>query len=94
MGVAFGFWSWSNDFSRECLALVADRSLSGGRVTRELTRSGSWLTWRVSRPLIAMNAERYAREAELRFAVVRISESAEDIPLHGGAPGERPAGEP
>jgi hypothetical protein len=36
MGVASGFWSWSNDFSRECLALVADRSLSGGRVTREL----------------------------------------------------------
>jgi putative transposase len=26
-----------DDFSRECLALVADTSLSGGRVTRELT---------------------------------------------------------
>jgi len=67
---------------------VADRSLSGGRVTRELYAvSGSWLTWRVSRPLNAMNAERYAREAELRFALVRISE-------HGGEPDERPAGEP
>jgi vitamin B12/bleomycin/antimicrobial peptide transport system ATP-binding/permease protein len=54
---------------------VADRSLSGGRVTRELYAvSGSWLTWRVSRPLNAMNAERYAREAELRFAPVRISD--------------------
>jgi len=74
--------------ARECLALVADRSLSGGRVTRELYAvSGSWLTWRVSRPLNAMNAERYAREAELRFALVRISE-------HGGGPDERPAGEP
>ena len=74
---------------------MADRSLSGGRVTRELYAvSGSWLTWRVSRPLNAVNAERYAREAELRFALVRISESAEDISLHGGAPGERPAGEP
>ena len=53
----------------------ADRSLSGGRVTRELYAvSGSWLTWRVSRPLNAMNAERYAREAELRFALVRISD--------------------
>jgi ABC-type uncharacterized transport system fused permease/ATPase subunit len=40
-----------------------------------------------------MNAERYAVEAELRLALVRISESAEDISLHGGA-GERPAGEP
>jgi hypothetical protein len=49
---------------------VADRSLSGGRVVRELYAvSGSWLIWRVSRPLIAMNAERYAREAELRFAL-------------------------
>ena len=27
-----------DDFSRECLALVADRSLSGRRVTRELDR--------------------------------------------------------
>jgi putative ATP-binding cassette transporter len=52
------------------------------------------MTWRVSRPLLAMNAERYAREAELRFAVVRISESAEDNSLHGGEPDERPAGEP
>jgi putative ATP-binding cassette transporter len=44
--------------------------------------------------LIAMNAERYALEAELRFALVRISESAEDISLHGGEPDKRPAGEP
>jgi putative transposase len=27
-----------DDFSRECLALVADNSLSGRRVTRELDR--------------------------------------------------------
>jgi putative ATP-binding cassette transporter len=41
-----------------------------------------------------MNAERYPREAELRFAVVRISGSAEDISLYGGEPDEQPAGEP
>lgn len=51
--------------------------------------SGSWLTWRVGRPLIAINAERYAREAELRFALVRISESAEAISVYGGETDER-----
>ncbi|MEZ5865936.1 MAG: SbmA/BacA-like family transporter [Geminicoccaceae bacterium] len=51
--------------------------------------SGSWLTWRVGRPMIGLNAERYAREAELRFALVRISENAEAIALHDGAAGER-----
>ena len=53
--------------------------------------SGSWLTWRVGRPLVAINAERYAREADLRFALVRISEHAEGIALHGGEADERRA---
>jgi vitamin B12/bleomycin/antimicrobial peptide transport system ATP-binding/permease protein len=52
---------------------------------------GSWLTWRIGRPLIAINAERYAHEAELRFALVRISESAEAISVHGGEVDERRA---
>jgi putative ATP-binding cassette transporter len=34
--------------------------------------------------LIALNAERYAREAEFRFALVRVNESGESIALHGG----------
>ncbi len=50
---------------------------------------GSWLTWRVGRPMIGLNAERYAREAELRFALVRVSENAESIALDGGASQER-----
>jgi putative ATP-binding cassette transporter len=45
---------------------------------------GSGLTWLVGRPLIALNAERYAREAEFRFALVRVNESGESIALHGG----------
>jgi putative ATP-binding cassette transporter len=74
---------------------VADRSLSGGRVTHELYAvSGSWLTWRVSRPLSATNGERYAREAELRCALGPHQRSAEDIPLHSGEPDESPANEP
>jgi putative ATP-binding cassette transporter len=45
---------------------------------------GSALTWLVGRPLIALNGERYAREAEFRFALVRVNESGESIALHGG----------
>ncbi|MGA9090440.1 MAG: SbmA/BacA-like family transporter [Bradyrhizobium sp.] len=40
---------------------------------------GSGLTWLVGRPLIALNGERYAREAEFRFALVRVNESGESI---------------
>lgn len=50
---------------------------------------GSFLTWRVGRPLIGMNAELYAREAALRFALVRVNESAESIALCGGERDER-----
>jgi putative ATP-binding cassette transporter len=51
--------------------------------------AGSWLAWRIGRPLIPLNATRYAREAELRFALVRVSECAEGIALHGGEADER-----
>jgi putative ATP-binding cassette transporter len=51
--------------------------------------AGSYLTWLVGRRLIGLNAERYAREADLRFSIVRINESAEAITLHGGETGER-----
>lgn len=50
---------------------------------------GSLLTWRVGRPLIDLNADLYAREAELRFALVRANESAESIALCGGERDER-----
>jgi putative ATP-binding cassette transporter len=50
---------------------------------------GSLLTWLVGRPLIKLNAERYAREADLRFAIVRVNEQVESIALHGGEHNER-----
>lgn len=50
---------------------------------------GSLLTWRVGTPLIGLNAELYAHEAELRFALVRVNESAESIALCGGEHDER-----
>jgi len=51
--------------------------------------TASWLSWRVGRPLIALNAERYAREARLRFALVRVSEHIDGIALYGGEADEK-----
>ena len=50
---------------------------------------GSLLAWHVGRPLIPLNAERYAREADLRIALVRINEHADGIVLHDGEADER-----
>lgn len=51
--------------------------------------AGSWLTWLVGRPLIRLNAEKCAREADLRFSLVRANESAEVIALQKGERDER-----
>ncbi|MXQ11299.1 ABC transporter ATP-binding protein/permease [Microvirga makkahensis] len=50
---------------------------------------GSGLTWLVGRPLIRLNTLRYAREADLRFALVRVNESAESVSLYNGEDDER-----
>ena len=50
---------------------------------------GSLLAWHIGRPLVSLNAERYAREAELRIALVRINERADGIVLHAGEADER-----
>ena len=79
--------------SAQVVFVVGERSFSipGYMVWCALAYAigGSWLAWRVGRPLIALNATRYAREAELRFALVRVSECAEGIALHGGEADER-----
>jgi putative ATP-binding cassette transporter len=51
--------------------------------------AASFLSWRVGRPLITLNAERYAREADLRFALVRVNEDIEGITIYGGEAGEK-----
>ena len=51
--------------------------------------AGSLLAWRIGRPLIPLNAERYALEADLRFALVSANEHAGGIALHGGERDER-----
>jgi putative ATP-binding cassette transporter len=50
---------------------------------------GSWLAWRVGRPLIGLHVKRYQKEAEFRFSLVRVSESAEAVALYGGEKDER-----
>src|SRR5215469_10877031 len=45
--------------------------------------AASFISWRVGRPLIALNAERYAREAELRRALMRVNDEIEGITIYG-----------
>ena len=49
----------------------------------------SFVSWRVGRPLIGLNAERYQREADLRFGLVRVNERTEAIALYGGETDEK-----
>lgn len=51
--------------------------------------TASWLSWLVGRPLIGLNSERYAREAELRFSMVRVNEHVDAVALARGEAGER-----
>src|SRR5262245_14065644 len=51
--------------------------------------TASLLSWRVGRPLIGLQSERYSREARLRFGLVRVSEHIDGIALHGGEEDER-----
>jgi putative ATP-binding cassette transporter len=46
--------------------------------------TGSFFSWRVARPLVRLSATRYAREADLRIALVRGNEQADGIALGGG----------
>jgi len=50
---------------------------------------GSLLSYFVGRGLIRRNADRYAREADLRFALVRISEHVDGITLASGEADEQ-----
>ena len=58
-----------DDCTRECLALVADTSLSGGRVARELDE----LIWRRSRPetIVSDNGTEFTSMAILRWSQER-----------------------
>jgi putative ATP-binding cassette transporter len=49
----------------------------------------SFVSWRVGRPLIRLDAERYAREADFRFAIVRVNEEIDGVTLYSGEADER-----
>jgi putative ATP-binding cassette transporter len=51
--------------------------------------TGSLLSYWVGRSLIGRNAERYAREADLRFSLVRVNEHVDSISLAQGEADER-----
>jgi putative ATP-binding cassette transporter len=51
--------------------------------------TASFVSWRIGRPLINLDTERYAREAELRFALVRVNEEIEGITIYGGEADEK-----
>jgi len=51
--------------------------------------TASFISWRVGRPLIPLNAERYAREAELRHALMRVNEQIEGITIYGAESEEK-----
>ena len=50
---------------------------------------GSAVTWLVGRPLIKAHTDLRVKEANFRFALVRVSESADEIALFGGERQER-----
>jgi vitamin B12/bleomycin/antimicrobial peptide transport system ATP-binding/permease protein len=51
--------------------------------------TASWLSWRIGRPLVQLNTARYAQEAELRFALVRLNEHIDGVSLYGGEQDEK-----
>ena len=51
--------------------------------------SGSWLTWRVGRPLVGMNSRRYQRESEFRFALFQANQQIQNIASLRGEEGEK-----
>jgi putative ATP-binding cassette transporter len=77
-------WAISSQFAFR----IADRDIAipGYMVWAAILYSGtaSLLSYRVGRGLVARNAEHYAREADLRYTLVRINEHIDVISLAGG----------
>jgi vitamin B12/bleomycin/antimicrobial peptide transport system ATP-binding/permease protein len=51
--------------------------------------TASWFSWLIGRPLVQLNAARYAQEAELRFALVHVNEHIDSVSLCGGEDDEK-----
>jgi putative ATP-binding cassette transporter len=82
-------WALSNDVSFRFGGI--DYAVPGFMLWAAILYAGigSLLSWWVGRSLVNRNEERYAREADLRFSLVRINEHLDDISLAGGEADER-----
>src|SRR5882757_9337119 len=82
-------WVLSSDFSFRIGDL--DYAIPGFMVWAAIiyASAGSLLSYWVGRSLIERNAERYAREADLRFSLVRVNEHVDDISLAEGEADEK-----
>jgi ABC-type uncharacterized transport system fused permease/ATPase subunit len=82
-------WGLSQDF----VFRIADRdyAVPGFMVWAAVLYAGlgSLVSYWVGGSLINRNSERYAREADLRFSLVRVNEHLDGISLAGGEPDER-----
>ena len=82
-------WGLSQDF----IFHVGDRdyTVPGFMVWAAMlyASAGSLLSYWVGRGLITRNAQRYAREADLRFSLVRVNEHVDDISLAQGEADEK-----
>ena len=50
---------------------------------------GTWVTFKIGRPLVTLNFAQQRYEADFRFSLVRLRENTESIALYGGEPRER-----
>jgi len=82
-------WTISNDFSFRVGGV--DYAVPGFMLWAAISYAvvGSLLSYLVGRKLVVRNADRYAREADLRFALVRINEHVDGIALADGEADER-----
>ena len=50
---------------------------------------GSWLTWKIGRPLVQVNFDLERYNADFRYRMTRVRENAESIALYKGEADER-----
>jgi putative ATP-binding cassette transporter len=77
-------WTISSDFALRVGQLRI--AIPGYMVWAAVVYAGSasLISWRVGRDLIPRNAQRYAREAQLRYSLVRVNEHIDAIALADG----------
>lgn len=82
-------WGLSSDFALRIRGV--DYAIPGFMLWAAIiyASAGSLLSYWVGNGLVNRNAERYAREANLRFSLVRVNEHVDDISLAEGEADER-----